>query len=190
MASRKRIVPDDEGAGRDKTRRVQEADQMEDIESIKKTLEEVKEQADRYLANWQRSEADFINYKRRNEQEKAELASFAKAGLMTNLLPVLDDFERALDNISDDSDTATWVEGIKLIYRKLKTVLENHGLTEIEAEGALFDPNFHEAVMCVEGEEGKVCEEIQRGYKMHDRLLRPSMVAVGKEAEGMEPSEG
>jgi molecular chaperone GrpE len=189
LASKKRIVPDDEDAGRDKAGRVQEAQQAEDTESIKKSLEEVKEQAEKYLANWQRSEADFINYKRRNEQERAELASFAKADLMTNLLPVLDDFERALDNISDNSDVATWIEGIKLIYRKLKTVLEDHGLAEIEAEGEVFDPNFHEAVMCVEGEEGKVCEEIQRGYKMHDRLLRPSMVAVGKEAERTEPSE-
>jgi molecular chaperone GrpE len=189
LASKKRIVPGDEDAGRDKAGQVQDTEQAEDIESIKRFLEEAKEQAEKYLANWQRSEADFINYKRRNEQERAELANFAKAGLMTNLLPVLDDFERALDNISDNSDVATWIEGIKLIHRKLKTVLEDHGLAEIEAEGEVFDPNFHEAVMCVEGEEGKVCEEIQRGYKMHDRLLRPSMVAVGKEAERTEPSE-
>lgn len=183
MAHKKRIQPDDADTGREEAGQVQEAEQATDIESITKALEETKEQAERYLANWQRSEADFINYKRRNEKERAELASFAKAGLMTDLLPVLDDIERALDSASDDADMATWVEGVKLIYHKLKTVLMDHGLAEIEAEGEVFDPNFHEAVMCVEGEEGKVCEEIQRGYKLHDRLLRPSMVAVGKEAD-------
>ena len=77
------------------------------------------------------------------------------------------------------------VEGVQLIYRKLRSVLEDHGLTEIEAEGKEFDPNLHEAVMCVEGEDGIVCEEIQKGYTIRDRLLRPSMVKVGK--EGGEP---
>jgi len=162
----------------------------EDIESVKKELEEAKENAERYLINWQRAEADFINYKRRNEQERAEMASFANANLTRDLLPVVDDLERALENAIDEFDGPTLVEGIKLIYRKLKTVLEDHGLSEIEAEGKEFDPNLHEAVMCVEGEEGKVCEEVQRGYKLRDRLLRPSMVKVGKEAERPESIEG
>jgi molecular chaperone GrpE len=96
----------------------------------------------------------------------------------------LDDLERALENASDDFDGPTWVEGVRLIYRKLKAVLEDQGLLEIEAEGKEFDPNLHEAVMCVEGEEGKVCEEIQKGYKLGDRLLRPSRVKVGKEQDG------
>ena len=184
MTSRKRYSRDKDEADRREfnvSGQVPDAEMKEDIESLGKELEEAKEQAEKYLGNWQRSEADFINYKRRNEQERANLSTFVKADLMTDLLPVLDDFERALDNVTDDVDT--WVQGIELIYRKLKTVLEDHGLTEIEAEGQAFDPNFHEAVMCVEGEEGKVCEEIQRGYKLQDRLLRPSMVAVGKEGE-------
>ena len=170
--------PDQEGADRG------EVEEAEDLESLKKALEEAKEKAEKYLANWQRAEADFINYKRRSEQERAEMASLANATLITGLLPVLDDLERALEKASDDFDGPTWVEGIRLIYRKLKGVLEDQGLLEIEAEGKEFDPNLHEAVMCVEGEEGKVCEEIQKGYKLGDRLLRPSRVKVGKEQDG------
>ena len=152
-----------------------------DVESLKKALQEEREKAERYLANWQRAEADFINYKKRSEQERAETAESANAALVKDLLPVLDDLERALGNVPRDFDDPTWVEGIKLIYRKLKGVLEERGLEEIVAEGEEFDPNIHEAVMCVEGEEGKVCEEIQKGYRFRDRLLRPSMVKVGKE---------
>lgn len=170
--------PDQEGVERG------EVEEAEDLESLKKALEEAKEKAEKYLANWQRAEADFINYKRRSEQERAEMAGSANANLIADLLPVLDDLERALENASDDFDGPTWVEGVRLIYRKLKAVLEDRGLLEIEAEGKEFDPNLHEAVMCVEGEEGKVCEEIQKGYKLGDRLLRPSRVKVGKEQDG------
>jgi molecular chaperone GrpE len=189
LANKRKLSPEEGDAAREEATEAQEAEQTDDIEYVKKALEEAKEQAEKYMGNWQRAEADFANYKRRNEQERAELISFANANLMTDLLPALDDLERALDNVSGDFDVAGWVEGIKLIYRKLKTVLQDHGLAEIEAVGREFDPNFHEAVMCVEGEEGKVCEEIQRGYKLRDRLLRPSMVAVGKEREETESAE-
>ncbi|UCC60200.1 MAG: nucleotide exchange factor GrpE [Dehalococcoidia bacterium] len=169
---------------------VKDVAETEDLESIKAALEEAKQNADKYLANWQRSEADFINYKRRSEQERADLASFANANLMTALLPVVDDLERALENATDDIDIASWIDGIRLIYRKLKAALEEHGLSEIAAEGKEFDPNLHEAVMCVEGKEGIVCGEIQRGYRLRERLLRPSMVAVGKEEGGSKSGEG
>jgi len=160
---------------------------VEDPESLKKALQEALEKADRYLGNWQRAEADFANYKKRVEQERAEVIHFANANLIAALLPVLDDFERALENAAADPKAATWVEGVHLIYRKLRSVLEEHGLTRIEAEGSTFDPNLHEAVMCVEGEEGIVCEEVQKGYRLRDRLLRPAMVKVGKEGEGQAP---
>ncbi len=175
--------------GENEPREVASVAEGEDLESIKAALEEAKENAERYLANWQRSEADFINYKRRSEQERAEMAGFANASLMTDLLPVVDDLERALANATDDTDTKSWVDGIKLIYRKLKAALEGHGLSEIETEGEVFDPNLHAAVMCVEGEEGMVCGEIQRGYKLRDRLIRPAMVTVGKEGGGSESNE-
>ncbi len=154
-----------------------------DVESLKKALEEEREKADRYLANWQRAEADLINYKRRSEQDRAELATYANSTLILNILPVVDDLERALESVPSELADEPWVDGVKLIYRKLKAVLEAEGLTVIECEGQDFDPNFHEAVMCVAGEEGKVVEEIQKGYKHCDRVLRPTMVKVGQGGE-------
>lgn len=184
MANRKRFPPDQEGVGGGGV------EEVEDLESVKKALEEEKEKAERYLANWQRSEADFINFKRRSEQERAEMADFANTALILDLLPILDDLERALGSMSDDFDGLTWVDGIRLISRKMKAVLEGRGLSVIEAEGEDFDPNLHEAVMCVDGEEGKVVEEIQKGYKIRDRVIRPTMVKVGKGEGSSESVEG
>jgi len=152
----------------------------EDIETLKAKLSEAESKAQDYLANWQRAQADFINFKRRTEQERAEAAKFANAMLILNLLPILDDLERALDNVSTKLAGLTWVDGIRLIYRKFQAVLESQGLSQIEAEGADFDPNLHEAVMYADGEEGKVVAELQKGYKLHDRVIRPAMVSVGR----------
>ena len=154
--------------------------ELDDVDSLRKALAEEKEKAEKHLANWQRAQADFINFKKRTEQEKAESAKFVNALLMSSLLPVLDDLERALDNITPKLAGLTWVDGVELIYRKFLTTLENQGLSKIETEGQGFDPNLHQAVLYEEGEEGKVIEELQKGYKLHDRLLRPAMVKVGK----------
>ena len=156
---------------------------QEDIESLTKALVEEKEKAERYLANWQRAEADLLNFKKRSEQEKAEVTKFANAMLVMGLLPILDDFERALNNVSSKLAGFSWVDGIRLIHRKLQGVLEYHGLSQIEALGKDFDPALHEAVLEEEGEAGKVIEELQKGYKLHDRVLRPAMVKVGKGKE-------
>jgi len=162
------------------------------LEDAKTLLQKEKEEAQRFLANWQRAEADFVNYKRRVEQERAEAGRLANAALIINVLPVLDDLERALSSLNIQLVGLTWFDGIRLIYRKLQLVLENAGVTQIEAEGQPFDPRFHEAVMYGEGEEGKVVAEVQRGYKLNDRVLRPAMVVVGKGKEEKEekPPEG
>jgi molecular chaperone GrpE len=153
--------------------------ELEDVESLKKALAEEKAKAEGYLANWQRAQADFVNYKRRVEQGQNEATKFANAMLILNFLPVLDDLERALENVSTKLAGLTWVEGIRLIYRKLQAVLQGHGLTEIKALGQPFDPNLHEAVLYGEGEEGMVIDELQKGYKLQERVLRPTMVKVG-----------
>lgn len=155
----------------------------EDLETLRAQLAEERGKAERFLANWQRAQADFLNLKRRTEQERGEASKFANAMLMLNLLPVLDDLERALDNVSTKLAGLTWVDGIVLIYRKLLATLETHGLARIEAVGQDFDPNLHEAILFGEGEEGKVLEELQKGYKLHDRVIRPAMVRVGKGRE-------
>ena len=152
----------------------------DDLETLKKGVIEERARAEKYLSNWQRTQADFVNFKRRIEQEREETAKFANAELMSALLPVLDDFERALDNVPPGQIDANWIEGIRLICRKLRIALEAHGLEQIEALGKDFDPYLHHAVMHAEGEEGKVVEELQKGYKLHGRVLRPAMVKVGK----------
>lgn len=167
----------------------QAVDELNDVESLQKALAEEKEKSEKYLANWQRAQADFSNFKKRTEQEKTETIKFANSLLMSSLLPVLDDLERALGNVTPKMAKASWVEGIELIYRKLLTALEDQGLSRIEAEGKDFDPNFHQAVLYEEGEEGKVIEELQKGYMLADRLLRPSMVKVGKEKTESEEME-
>ena len=162
------------------------------LEAAKTLLQEEKEKARRLLANWQRAEADFANFKRRVEQERNEARRLANAALIINILPVLDDLERALSSLSIELAGLTWFDGIRLIYRKLQLVLESAGVSQIEAEGQPFDPRFHEAVMYGDGEEGKVVAEVQRGYKINDRVLRPAMVVVGKGKEKKEerPPEG
>jgi molecular chaperone GrpE len=149
-------------------------------QSVEEQLSKAKEEAQKFRDNWHRAEADFQNYKRRTEQEREELRRFGNVSIIINLLPVLDDFERAFASLDSHLAGLSWFDGMLLIYRKLRQLLENAGVRPIETEGQAFDPRFHEAVAHVEGEEGKVISEVQRGYKLHDRVLRPAMVVVGK----------
>ena len=160
-----------------------EVSEAEDIETLKQALAEEKEKAGGYLANWQRTQADFINYKRRIEQERAEFNKFANASLILSLLPILDDMERAINSIPPKLAKLSWVDGIRHIERKLRANLEAQGLKPIEALGQPFDPNFHEAVRQDKGKEGTVIEELQKGYMLNDKLLRPARVVVGNGEE-------
>ena len=151
----------------------------EEPESLEEALAEAKQKVEQYLANWQRTQADFVNYKRRSEQEREEIGKFANNQLILSLLPVLDDLERAFESITPQLARLKWVEGIRLIERKLQSALEVQGLSQIKALGEPFDPNRHEATMHSKGEEGMVVQELQKGYMLHDRVIRPSMVVVG-----------
>ncbi len=153
--------------------------EAEDLEELKQALAEEKEKAESYLANWQRAQADLINYKRRSEQEKEEISKFANSALMLNILPVLDDLERAFASIPPKLAKLGWIDGVRLIERKLRASLEAQGLSPIQAVGEPFDPHLHEAVRQDKGKEGIVIEEVQKGYKFHDRVLRPSRIVVG-----------
>ena len=156
-----------------------EVAEVEDIGVLKQALAEAKAKAEEYLAGWQRAQADFINYKRRTEQEKEEISQFVNAILILNLLPILDDLERALTSIPPRLAKLSWVDGIRLIERKLQSSLEAQGLSRIKALGEPFDPNLHEAARMDKGKEGIVIEEIQKGYILHDSVIRPSKVVVG-----------
>lgn len=162
-------------------------EELEEVSSSEEALEKERAKAEKYLSNWQRSEADFNNYKKRIEQEKSETARFANLSLILSLLPVLDDFERAFNSGSHDKQSqANWADGINLIFRKFQAILEAQGISEIKAMGQQFDPSIHEAVGQGEGEEGKIIEEMQKGYKLGDRLIRPALVVVGHGKETQE----
>ncbi len=156
---------------------------QDELATTEPDIETLTRELDATTAKWHRSEADLINYRRRAEQEKEEIGKFANTGLMLSLLPVLDDLERAFGSIPDDLATSSWLDGIRLIEQKLRASLEAQGLYEIKALGEPFDPNFHEAVMQGKGEEGLVVEELQKGYKLLDRVIRPARVVVGSGEE-------
>lgn len=153
--------------------------EVEDTEALSEALAEEKARADTNLAGWQRAQADFVNYKQRAEREKEEIGKLANSTLVLNLLPILDDLERALASVPDDLAEASWVDGIRLIDRKLRETLEAMGLSPIKAIGEPFDPNIHEAVMQGKGEEGMVIEELEKGYSFQDKIIRPTKVVVG-----------
>ncbi|MCL1983000.1 MAG: nucleotide exchange factor GrpE [Clostridiales bacterium] len=142
---------------------------------------EAPEQEDSQNTKYLRLMADFQNYKRRSEKEKADVYSYANEKLVGELLDVMDDFERALSHEADAS--GSYVEGMSMIFKNLKTVLERSGLEEIDALGADFDPNVHNAVMTSADsgfESGKICDVIQKGYKLNNKVIRPSMVKVAE----------
>ena len=169
----------------DKIEYIDEQDSDSFDKKLKKTKDKLKicekERAE-YLAGWQRAKADYINLQREHEQKIADYFKFANEGLILELLPVLDSFEAAIKNGKD--------EGIKQLYNQLLSILKNNGLEEIKAVGEKFNPESHEAVevvksdkeegTCPERSRGVVVEEIQKGYKLHNKVIRPSKVKVGK----------
>ena len=151
-----------------------------DVDSLRARLAEEGEKAQTYLANWQRAAADYQNFKRRVDEERSEVGRLANAALVINLLPLLDDMERALRTVDTNLAGLTWIDGIWLIYRKFQALLGNAGVKEIEAEGRPFDPKVHEAIGEAPGEEGKVVSVVQKGFLLGDRVVRPAMVIVGR----------
>ncbi len=152
----------------------------ERIEHLERELEETQRSEAEHLNNWHRSAADFANYKRRTDEERATLTQFSNAVLIGKLLGVLDDFDRALENVPAEAHDP-WIEGVKLTERKLRGVLESEGVAQIEAVGEQFDPNLHEAVVhedTTDHPDNQVIGELQRGYRLHDRIIRPSLVRV------------
>jgi molecular chaperone GrpE len=156
------------------------AELIEKLEDMQRVLDETREQSDEHLRGLQRTAADFANYRRRVDEERAGLSQFSNALLIGKLLAVLDDFDRALETVPPGTNEA-WVDGIRLVERKLSALLEAEGVTEIEALGQPFDPNLHEAVVhetTTDHPDNQVIGELQRGYRLRDRVLRPSLVRV------------
>ena len=136
----------------------------------------------------QRERADFANYRRRNEAERTDFARFAKTDLITRLLEVMDDFDRALGHVPADMRQQPWVEGMWLVERKLREILASEGLEEIGSVGQPFDPYIHEAIGHVDSDapEGTVVDEVRKAYRLHDRVIRPALVTVAKAPTGVQ----
>ena len=152
-----------------------EAEPEEKKEEAEASPEE--QESERYM----RLMAEFQNFKRRAAKEKSDIHAFANERLIGDLLPVMDNFERALE--TETEDTEAYAKGMQLIFEQMKTALEKAGLKEIEALGLDFDPNVHNAVMTDNTEEyenDKISKVLQKGYKLNDKVIRPSMVAVNK----------
>ncbi len=146
--------------------------------------DQLKAQAGENLDGWQRARAEFANYKRRVEAERAELAASAGANALKRVLPAVDDLERAMQTLPDELKDNPWVNGVSMVQRKLNAALEQSGITPLATNpGDAFDPNVHEAITHEESDQfgsGQIIGEVQRGYKIGDRVLRPAMVRVAR----------
>ena len=151
-----------------------------ELEALQKQLEEAQAKAAENLDGWQRSQAEFVNYKNRMQRDSEMMRATMKGDIIRKLLPVLDDLERSLAHRPEGD---AWADGVELVARKFQTILENEGVTRIEAAGQPFDPNFHEAISSEPNEEvesGHVIEAVQSGYMLGERVIRPAMVRVAQ----------
>ena len=146
------------------------------------------QRAEELTNDLKRVAADFANYRKRTEAERAEFAKFAKSDLISKILDVLDGFDRALATIPEELKGTPWVEGMWLLERKLRGILEIEGLKPVDSIGVQFDPYQHEAVAHVPSDqpEGTVIAEHQKAYRLHDKLIRPALVTVSSGSEGKE----
>jgi molecular chaperone GrpE len=152
-----------------------------DLETLRAELAELEQKADEYLRLAQRTQADFINYRRRTEEERAQQARDANVAYLQRLLPVLDDFERALSSATPDDLESSWGKGIVLVDRNLHGLLAGDDVQRISAEGAEFDPREHEALgsqPSADVPEGHVLHIVRQGYRKGERILRPAQVIV------------
>jgi len=152
----------------------------DDTSALKAELLEAKTQAEEYFNYLQRLKAEFDNFRKRTGKEKEEISKYASERIISSLLPVLDNFERALESAKKNKDFDSFSQGVEMIFRQFMKILEEEGLRPIEAVGKPFDPNLHEAMFREESdqEENIILEELQKGYYLKDKVIRPSRVKV------------
>ncbi len=146
-------------------------------------IEALKQEKDEIYQRLLRIQAEYDNFRKRTQKEKQADRKYRSQAIVTELLPVVDNFERALQVEVEDEAAASFVDGVKMVYRQLKDALEKEGVEEIKTVGEEFDPNVHQAVMQVEDdqfESNVVVEELQKGFKLNERVIRPAMVKVNQ----------
>ena len=181
-------MPEEEEQPEEDTAEAQ-AQETPSLETLQAELDEADRERSQFRAMAQRAQADLANYRRRVEEERDEMLSSVTARLITKLLPIVDDFQRALAQTPASGEEAAWLEGIRMIERSFQTLLESEGVRHIEADGKIFDPWEHEALSSIESEDkdaGTVVSVIRPGYKLRGRILRAAQVTV---AQGHEPEE-
>lgn len=157
--------------------------------AIQKTLDEKDRKIAELTDDLKRLQAEFENFKKRNEKEWSERVRYANQGIIADLLMVLDSFDKAIDDTKECDDANSLKEGVKSVQRQFKQILEREGLKEIDTKGK-FDPFLHEAIMREEKkdvEDGKILEVYQKGYVLGNKALRPAKVKVAKRAEPEQP---
>lgn len=173
----------------DKIKYVNEDDEDKADKKIKKAKDKLhlcEQERAEYLAGWQRAKADLINYKKEQEAKISEIFKFANEGLIYEILPVLDSFELAIKHPPVGGQASTVDDGLLQIYKQLKGILKNQGLEEISAVGEKFDPALHEAIGEAHPEPGRgvesdiIAEEVQKGYKFNNKVIRASKVKIYK----------
>lgn len=160
---------------------VSDAETQQPADNTNEALVVAQKQAQEYLDGWQRERAEFSNYRRRVERELKDSQQNASTDLLKGLLPIIDDFERALSSAPADMQNHPWMNGVTLIYRKFQKMLDDQGVTVIDPVGEVFDPSRHEAVGTdsdTNVESGHVTATLQKGYLRGDRVLRPALVRV------------
>lgn len=164
----------------------------EEVAALRKELEKLTAESQHHLEQWKRAAANLENYRKRAERERSEALKLGQGTLMTQLLPVLDDLQRAFVILPAELRNLTWIDGVALIERKLEMVLMQHGLKEIEALGKPFDPAQHQSILqeaTTEHPDGYILAVLQKGYTFNDRVLRPAMVKIARnEAQDKEPA--
>lgn len=159
-----------------------DADNIDEVEQLKTNCEQSQKQVEEYKDRLLRLQADFENFKKRNQREKADIINRASEGLVTDLLPALDNFDRAL-GVEIDENSKSLYEGVEMVYNQILEVLKNNGLEEIECLNKKFDPNSHHAVVQQESDEhdaDTVMQVLAKGYKYKDKVIRHSTVMVSK----------
>lgn len=147
----------------------------------KSETEELKEKLDEAMNGWKRALADYENFKRRSEEDKKELVQYACENLILEILPILDNFQSAYKTIPKDLENNNWAIGIKYIKDQFENVLKSNGVEELKTVGEKFNPEVHEAIEKVKSEEEKdmIIEEVVKGYKMGDKVIRAAKVKIG-----------
>jgi molecular chaperone GrpE len=157
------------------------------IEAVTAERDEAIAKVDEYVGLLQRERAEFTNFRRRTEEERRRDLGLAGVDLITKVLNLADDFDRAIDTRPVDLITSSWADGVAAIDRKLRALLESEGVSTVDASpGTSFDPREHEAIVSVPGTgrpEGEIVEEVRRGYRLRDRVIRPALVAVAAPPE-------